>query len=379
MFDVYDFIYTHYRKVKFDENKELIFPVGDGIIPRCILLIALILLSGFFAAAETAFSSCNRLRLKRKAEEGDRGAQRANQVLAKFDKAVVTLLICINVLHVASSSVATVLAIDIMGPAGAVVSTIVMTLLVFFFSEMIPKNIAKANSDSVSVAFSRIIYWIMVVLTPISVIFTGMGAFIKKLIAGSNNPDPTMTEDEFQDIIETIEEEGMIAPEESDLIQSAVEFGDIMVEDIITPRVRMVGLNVEASQEEMRKTFLTEKYSRLPVYEGSIDNIIGILQVRSALKIMMEGKPVDIRSLMTPPYFVRKNTTLDYLFENMSKSRTQAAIVIDDYNGTLGMVTIEDIVEELVGDIMDEDDVAVPSPVIKKALSPKNAKEVPAQ
>ncbi len=343
-------------------------------IPRSIFIIlALVLAGGFFAGSETAYSSCSHIRLKAWAEDGKKSASRALRILDKFDKAIITLLIGNNVVHVIATALATLLTIrlvtgsklaffaNVIGEAGApVLSTVVMTLLVFIFSETLPKNIAKANADRFACGVSGILWLLMLLLTPFDLLFMGLSKGLK-LLFRSKDKGPSMTEDDFQSMVETIEDQGGLESEESELIQSAVEFTDRTVREVITPRVHMAGINLTDEQSCSFERIITEKFSRLPVYEGDLDHIVGILNLKQYLQqCLVRGKEqVDIRSLMAEPYYITDTMTMNALVDEMRSRKMHLAIVKDEWGGTLGMVTLDDLLEELVGEIWDEQEETV--------------------
>lgn len=328
-------------------------------IPRSIIIILILLLVGaFFSGTETAYTNLNRIRLLAWADDGNKGARRALKILDKFDKTIITLLIGDNVAHVIMTALATVLAIYLAGEiTGPILATVIITLLVFIFAETLPKNIAKVRADEWACGVSGILQLLMWILTPVDWIFMGFSALMKKLFK-SNDDGPTMTEDEFHTMVETIESEGGLEADESELIQSAVEFTDRTVREVMTPRVHMVGLNLEDSPEEQYQVILDEKYSRLPVYEGDLDHITGILNTKQYLhkKLQMPDSYPDIRSLMAEPYYIEPGMNLHSLVNEMRRRQMHIAIIRDEWGGTEGMVTLEDLLEELVGDIWDEDE-----------------------
>ncbi len=327
----------------------------DDSIPRSILIIPLILLSGCMAGFETALSYCNKLRIKKKAEEGLRKAERVNYILNRFDKALSTLLIGTNLCHVFASSFATVLAVRLFGAVGAVLSTVILTVVIFFIAEAIPKSIAKVNSDAFAYFFSFPMALLMFVMTPLTIVFEGLGKLVK-LILPRSKEQPSITEDEFAAIVENIKDEGMIEPVESEIIRSAVEFSDTRADAVMTPVDKMVAVSINESPERLKRLLIDEKYSRLPVYAGTPDRIVGVLQARDCLWRMMNGLEIDIGSIMKLPYFITPEMKLDAVFEGLGKRRTHMAIVTDSRGLALGFVTMEDLLEELVGEIYDEDD-----------------------
>ena len=321
-----------------------------------IVVILLILCAAYFAVAETSFASVSKVRIKVRAERGEAKAIRALKVLDNFDLAITSILICTNIVHLSAASIAT-LAVTRMFPgvSGAVtISTFVMTLVVFFAGEMLPKSIAKKYSERLSLAVAGSLWFFMTVLKPLATLLTAIGNFAAKLAKA--DPQISVTEDEIYDIIEDMTEEGSLDEERGELISSALQFAETTVESILTSRVDIVALDIDDPVDEMLGTIRSETHSRLPVYEGSIDNIIGILSIRKFIKTYLrEGEKMDVRALLDEPYFIHGSTNIDGLLPVMSKKRLNMAVVTDNYGGTLGIVTVEDILEELVGAIWDED------------------------
>lgn len=328
----------------------------DDSIPRCILLAVLMLSAGFFTGSETALSYCNRVRMKTLADGGDRRARRVTLILGRFDSALVTLLIGTNVIYVASSAIATVLAIGWLGSAGSVTASAVMTLLVFLLCETIPKNIAKANCDSFALAVSLPVLLLTYVLTPVTFIFSGIGNLIKRLI-GVGSKAPSVTEDEFATMVETIEEEGVIEPEQSQIIKSAIEFGDLAARDVMTPREEIVAIKRSADPEEWKRLLTGVKYSRIPVYTTDIDHIVGIALSSTCLYNLISGRPLELNGQSMPkPFKVGPDMKLNALFEEMSRRRLHLALVSEDER-TLGLVTMDDILGKIVGKMDDEEEL----------------------
>ena len=323
-----------------------------------IVVILLILCAAYFAVAETSFASVSRVRIKVRAERGEAKAIRALKVLDSFDLAITSILICTNIVHLSAASIAT-LAVTRMFPgvSGAVtISTFVMTLIVFFAGEMLPKSIAKKYSERLSLSVAGSLWFFMTILKPLAQLLTAIGNATARLAKA--DPQISVTEDEIYDIIEDMTEEGSLDEERGELISSALQFAETTVESILTSRVDIVALDIEDSLDEMLTTIKAETHSRLPVYEDSIDNIIGILSIRKFIKTYLrEGENMDVRALLDEPYFIHGSTNIDGLLPVMSKKRLNMAVVTDNYGGTLGIVTVEDILEELVGEIWDEDDV----------------------
>ena len=322
------------------------------------IVVLLLLCAAYFAVAETAFASVSRVKIRIRAERGEPKAVKAMQVLDNFDRAITSILICTNIVHISAASIVT-LAVTRMFPdvPGAVtVSTFVMTIVVFFAGEMLPKSIAKKYSERLSLAVAGSLCFFMSVLKPLAKLLSATGNFAAKFVKA--DPEISVTEDEIYDIIEDMTEEGSLDEERGELISSALQFGETTVESILTSRVDLAALDIDDSPEEMLSFIRAQTHSRLPVYEGSIDNIVGILSIRKFIKAYLkQGAQLDIRSLLDKPYFIHQSANIDGLLPVMSKNRLNMAVVTDNYGGTLGIVTVEDILEELVGEIWDEDDV----------------------
>lgn len=333
----------------------------DGSIPRSILLIFTILLSGFFSGSETAISYVNRIRIRRKAEEGNVRAIRVAHIVDNFDKSLTTLLVGTNLCHVIASVLATSLAVQLWGSLGPLIVTVCLTVIIFIFAETLPKNIAKANSDAFAMSVSLPIVFLLTILTPVTWLFITLGNIIKKYLLKVEE-SPLLTEDEFSTMIDNIEEEGIIEHEESVLIKSAIEFSDVSAADIMIPIENIVAININDSRENIKKKILAEKYSRIPVYSLRRDNIVGILHSKDFLQGTLHNKPLVLKNSITHPYFIKPDMKLDSIFEGLGRSRTHIAIVTGENNKALGIVTMEDILEELFGEIYDEDEISVPPP-----------------
>ncbi len=322
-----------------------------------VIIIILLGLAALFAVTETALSSVSRNRIKLVLEHGDNRAKRVLYALDNFDKAITTLLICTNIVHISIASIVTIFVTRIWGLTAVSLSTIITTLVVFFFGEMLPKSFAKKNSESCILICSGPLIIFMKVLSPLSKLLSGIGNIAGKLTKAEK--EITVTEDELYDIIEDLEESGVIDEEQSDLISSALQFEDVTVETISTPRVNIEGIDLSKEPEEIFKTINDSTHSRLPVYDGDKDEILGVLQIRRYLKQYLRTKKYpNVKRLMDKPFFTSQGVMIDELLEKMSASKVTLAIVKDDFGGTYGIVTIEDILEELVGEIYDEEDNA---------------------
>ena len=314
-----------------------------------ILLVVLVALSAFFSASETALNSINKIRMKNMADNGDQRAAKTLEVAEKYESMISTILIGNNIVNIGSASIATTLFTIWLGAdKGAAISTVVMTIVVLIFGEVLPKNYAKANADSLAMTVAGPISVLMVIFKPLSAVLNFLSGIMTKLTGGKEDK-PSVTEEELKYLVESIEEEGVLEETESDLVRSALEFDEIDAQEMIT-------LDVEDSWKEAVELAKESKVSRIPVYEGSIDNIIGVIHVRDILEAQITGAQQDIRKLLTPCLFVHKTMRLATLLEKLRKEKMPLAIVTDDYGGTLGLVTIEDLVEELVGEIWDEYD-----------------------
>lgn len=326
--------------------------------PSWLQIVSVIFLlagSAFCSASETALSTVSTIRLKNLVEDGNEKAKRALTIAEDYDKFLTTILVGNNIVNIASASLATVIATNLVGAAyGPVVSTIAMTIIVLIFGEILPKSYAKANSEKVALLFSGVISFLIKLLKPIVWVFLQ----IKKLTLSKEPAEaqPYVTENELKYIIETIEGEGVLEKQESDLVQSALDFDEITAQEILTPRVDLTAINISDTPEEVYETVSEGHYSRIPVYEKSIDSIIGILYVREYLLALSAGKQPELRSLLHECPFVHKTMKISLLLNELKRSKTHLAVVTDDYGGTMGIVTMEDILEELVGDIWDESD-----------------------
>ena len=330
--------------------------MDDG--SRLPIIISVLLLFGafYFAVAETAFAACSRNRIKAAVERNESGAKQALYILDHFERAISTLLIGTNLCHIFLSSLVTMVVTRRWGLSVVTVSTILTTLVVFFAAEMLPKSIAKKFPERLAKACSGSLRFFMTLFYPLSAALSWLGEKAAKM--KKSEPELSVTEDELYDIIEDMTEEGSLDEEQGELISSALQFGDLTVESVLTPRMDVAALNVEADGEEILASIKAQNHSRLPVYEGSIDRISGILQIRKYIKeYLRQGKAPELRTLLDEAFFVHQSTELAELLPMMSKQRINMAVVTDNFGGTLGIVTVEDIVEEIFGEIWDEDDV----------------------
>lgn len=324
-------------------------------IVMAIVIFVLIALSSFFSATETAFSFVNKIRIQKKSEDGDKKATTALFVIENFDKALTTILICNNVVNLSCSSLATVLCMALFGDYGSAIATGATTLLVLTFGEVLPKCLAKENCDSFSLKTAGIIKFLMFILTPLVFILVQFKSLALK-IAGGTEDAPSVTENELKYIVESIEEEGVLEESESEMVRLALDFDEKTAEEVITPRVDVTFISVDDSPEKIKNLIIENRYSRIPVYKDTVDNIVGVLHTRDYLEKLADGIAPDVRDIMQPPYFVFRTQPLSKILSTFKRIKVHLAIVTDEYGGTLGILTMEDLLEEIVGDIWDEDE-----------------------
>ena len=337
--------------------------MDDGSKPPLLWVILLLLGAAYCAITETALSSVSRNKIKAAADHGNARARRVLSILEDFDKAITTLLICTNIFHIATASIVTVYVTRRWGLDAVTVSTIITTVAVFFAAEMLPKSIGKKQPQKIILACAPLLSFLMKVLSPIARFLTWIGRGISN--RSKADAPVSVTEEELHDIIDEMAEEGTLDENQSDLISSALEFGDLTAESILTPRVDISAIDIDDDSYRILAFIKNQTHSRIPVYEKSIDNIIGVIQIRKYLKSYLQtGRLPDIRSTMDKVYYAHQSTEIHELLPEMSKRKLNMAVITDSYGGTLGIVTVEDILESLVGEIWDETDV-VQEPIIR--------------
>lgn len=329
---------------------------SGGSIGTILVMIFLICMSAFFSATETAFTSFNHARVKALARGGNKRAKLALELADKYDKLLSSILIGNNIVNITASSLATVVFVAWLGGAGVTVSTVVMTVLVLIFGEISPKTLAKDHADQLVLAFGPFINAISKLLTPLTWIFAQWRKLLTLVFPAPK--DEGMAEEELLTLVAEAEQEGEIDEHESDLIRSAIEFNDQTAEDILTHRVDIVALDVEMTMDEAEQVFRENTFSRLPVYEDSIDSIVGVIHEKDFFN---NRTATSLREIMKPPLFVTPTSRISDLLHTLQKAKSHMAIVSDEYGGTMGIVTMEDIIEELVGEIYDEHDQVVES------------------
>lgn len=329
---------------------------GDSWLSWLILAI-LLLLAAYFAVSETAVTAVGRIRLKARAERGDRQAEKALFIQDNFDRAISAILIGTNIVHISAATLVTVMVTRTWGASRVALGTVLCTITVFFAGEMLPKSIGKRYSERFALLTAPSLCFFMRLFAPLSRALASIGEFFARLSGGE--AEVTVTEEELYDIVETMTDEGGLDEEQGELMRSALEFSEVTVERVFTPRVDVAALDVTETPERIEEFLRTHNHSRVPVYEGSIDNVIGILQIRKyILARMRTGEAPALRTLLDEPCFVHQSVGIDELLRELTRRKVTLAVVTDNYGGTVGIVTVEDILEELVGEIWDEDDIA---------------------
>jgi len=321
-----------------------------------LAILILMVLSAFFAATETAFTSINRIKIKNMANDGNHKARRVVRLSEQYDNLLSTILIANNVVNIAATSIATVLFINLYGDYGPTIATIFSTVIILIFGEITPKTVAKEIPEKFSMLAAPFIQGIMVVMTPITFFFAVLKKISIKIFKVSGHHK--ITEDELMTMVEEAETDGGIDEEQSELIQNAIEFNDLVAIDVLTPRVDMEAIDIDMSNEEVDEIFRNTGYSRLPVYDDDLDEILGVLNQKDFHNYIY-GKENSISDFVKPVAFVAGSMRLATLLRKLQQMKSHMAIIVDEYGGTEGLVTMEDIIEELVGEIYDEHDVVM--------------------
>lgn len=325
---------------------------------NAVLIVVCLMFSAFFSGSETAFTTVNPLRLEQAANARGGRFRAAYRVLQRFDRALIAVLVGNNLVNILSSSLATAIAISLMGESGAWVATAAMTVLIVLFGEVLPKITAAENANAFAGFAARPLEVVMVVLWPVTFV---LNAFLRLLLRlwKHRQETPAVTEEDLETIIETVEDEGVVDEDTCDLMQSALDFDDVLAYEIITPRVDLVALDIDDEREELLRTVFASPFTRLPVYEDTVDNVIGVLHLNRFFKELVKNPDADIRSLLLPVAFVHKTMPLDDVLKVMRQKKCHMVVVTDEYGGTMGVLTMEDVLEQLVGDIWDETDEIV--------------------
>ena len=322
-----------------------------------LIIIFCVLFSGYFSATETAFSSLNRIRVKNLAEKGDKKAKLVLDLLENFDSLLSTILIGNNIVNIACASVATLLFVRLLGEEqGPSVATLVITIVVLIFGEVTPKSIAKENPEKFAMFAAPFLNLLMIILTPFNFLFIQWKKLISRIF--HTETEHSITEEELLTIVEEAEQEGRIDEQESSLIRSAIEFSEQEAIDILTPRIDIVGVPYDATKEEIAAVFTDTNYSRLPVYKETMDHIVGIIYQKDFYNVVYD-KGGNIESIIRPALYITESKKIGELLQELQHKKSHIAIVLDEYGGTTGIVTLEDILEELVGEIWDEHDEVI--------------------
>lgn len=336
--------------------------MDNSNIWKILLVVVMMIFSALFSSTETAFSSVNKLRLKNYEAQGNKKASKALKLANSFDDVLTAVLIGNNIVNIATSSVSTLVFVEWFGDSGAGISTAVITILVLIFCEVIPKSYAKRNAEKLALLFASPLAMLVTVLKPFVWILNKMSSIFK------GGDSPTVTEDELKYMIDEIEEEGIIEEQESELVKSALDFDETTVNEILIPRVKIIGIDINDSVDNIKEVFSREMYSRMPVFEKSLDNIVGIITNKAFFKMLVEGRN-DIHEIIQEVPHIADTNLISEAMKFMQKAKVHLAVVTDQYGGTKGIITLEDIIEELVGEIYDEDDEIVDN--IKKISNDK--------
>jgi len=324
--------------------------------PSYILYIFFLVCSAYFACVETAYTAVSKVRMRTMADKGNKRADKVLWICQRFDKTLITVLIGNNVFHAACASLSALLVVRQFGEGFVVYGTIITSLIVYLFAEMLPKSLAKSRSEGIALFFAPSMVLLVKILTPISAIFSGISSLLSRFISPEDSK--TVTEEELINIIETIEDEGVLEPEKQALVNSAMEFRNKVAEDIMIPMEEVVTVSSATPIKQLVELLETLPYSRVPIYEGSKDKIVGILSVNTFLTHYVSGKKIYLRRMLMKPYVFDCKTEISDLLQKMRLNKLHMVFVTDEKQKKVGMITMEDLLEELVGDIQDESDAS---------------------
>lgn len=329
---------------------------GDSVGIRLVLVILLLSLSAFFSSAETALTTVSKMRIRTLAEAGDKKAITLMKVIENPGKMLSMILVGNNIVNLSASSMMTTLTMELFGSKAVGVATGVLTLLILVFGEITPKTMATLNAERLSLAYAGIVYWLMRLLTPVIFLVNKLSTAVMFLLRVDPNKKPdAITEDELRTIVEVSHEEGVIESEEKKMINNVFDFGDAVARDVMVPRIDMVMVDVNATYKELIELFRKERFTRIPVYENSTDNVIGIINVKDFL-LYDNAQKFSLRDLLRQPLYTYEYKKTAELMVEMRKTSNNIIIVLDEYGATAGLITLEDMLEEIVGDIRDEYD-----------------------
>ena len=320
----------------------------------CILYVFFLLCSAYFACCETAYTAVSKVRLRTMADKGNKRAKKALWICDRFDKTLTTILIGNNIFHASCASLSALIVLREFDEESVLYGTLLTTLIVYLFAEMLPKSLAKARAEEIALVFSSSMALLIRLLTPISALFSGISGLLSKFFAAGE--EKTVTEEELISIIETIEDEGVLEPEKQALVNSAMEFREKLAEDVMTPIEEVVRVSSATPLPQLAEMVRELPWSRLPVYERNEENIVGILPVNMFLSHYVAGKPILLRKLLLKPYVFDRKTEISVLLQRMRLNKLHMVFLVDENRKKVGIITMEDLLEELVGDIQDESD-----------------------
>ena len=339
--------------------------MDPGVATQIIILVILLLLSAFFSSAETAFVSVNQIRMRTLSEDGNKKASLVLKITSNSAKMLSAILIGNNLVNIFASSLATTISLSIWGSKAVSIATGVLTLLVLVFGEITPKTMATVHAEKIAIVYSPVIYGLMTVLTPFIFIINKISSLVLMIFGfRADRHKEAITEDELRTLVDVGHEEGVLETDEHEMINNVFDFGDCQAKDVMIPRIDMTCVNIDSTYAEIISVFREDKYTRFPVYEGSIDNVIGIINVKDLL-LSDDIEHFEVKNILRKPYFTFEFKKVSELLEELKKTSSNFAIVVDEYGSTVGMITIEDLLEEIVGEIRDEYDDDEEDPILR--------------
>lgn len=331
--------------------------MDNSSVSQIIALVFLVAMSAVFSSSETAITSVSKIKVRQLDQKDNKNAHLLKKLHDNMQTTISTILIGNNIVNIAASSIATILFTNIFHQNGALISTVVMTVFVLIFGEVIPKTIAQYKNKSVALKFSRFIYFLTIIFKPIVKVLNILTRLVIKLFIGEDEDSSTLTEEELKTLVEVSEEEGVLKNQETEIMINALELKETLAVDIMTPRTSMASVDIEDAESDLKEIIKNITYSRIPVYEDSIDDIIGVLHIKElAHKIIEDDRDFKVRDILKPAFYAYEYIPVVDLFKQMRTKNISISIIIDEYGGTSGIVTMEDILEELVGEIDDEYD-----------------------
>lgn len=329
---------------------------GDSTGIQMLVIVVLLCLSAFFSSAETALTTVNKMRMRSLSESGNKAASRVLKITENPGKMLSTILVGNNIVNISASSLMTTLTIALFGNAAVGAATGILTLLILVFGEITPKTLSTLYAEKIALVYSGVIYWLMVIMTPVIFLVNQLSTGVLLLLrVDPNKKREAITEEELRTIVQVSHEEGVIESEEKKMINNVFDFGESVAHDIMVPRIDMVFVDAEATYEELMEIFRKERFTRMPVYEGSTDNVIGIINMKDLI-LYDQDQPFSIRDYLRQPHYTYEYKKISELMMEMRKTLNNIAIVLDEYGATAGLITLEDMLEEIVGEIRDEYD-----------------------